>query len=374
MHVVKNIAMIFCLLAAPEALGMVRKIKDLRDNNTIGIYTDTKMIKALKRNNTARIEALLQRAARHMRLFAKSPLGPEVINTAIKDADHNPIEILKLLLKNNAPIDANAVPYAIELNSTGLLEVGEIRNILELLLAHNAPLDTRALEKALEWNCDDYVELLLQHNAPVSDAAIDSACKNQKDTILILFVKYNHEHYVTILSKLGTTVYEIGILNKIVLYVDNKQLAYAAYHNFRGMDDFIRWFIKDNAALAKLGHESTTYYFASVILNMPNITLPYDYAQLLEKIDSEDVHDLMWFTIMDERDTNQKARASLLDFLLRTHDEMALKERYFHHITHREFLYSPMICVTVLSALRKKRMVENFKHKSMYNNVTFAFK
>ncbi len=55
------------------------------------------------------------------------------------------------------------------------------------------------------------------------------------------------------------------------------------------------------------------------------------------------------------------------------YDETIIKGCYLHHITSREFLEKPMICVKVLRALRKQRMNEKFMQKSPLKNVHFAF-
>lgn len=390
MSALKNIALLFCLLAAPEALGM-HKLKSMRDKNTFGFYTNARMIQALKNNNITRIKALLQRAAYYVSISNKSPMKPKVINTAITKTD-NPLEILKLLLDNNAPIDSHAVPLAIELNNMGLLEVGEIKNIIELLLEHKAPLDKRALEKALEWNVDDYVELLLQHKAPVSDRVIESACKARKDDILMLFVKYDPGNYNAVANRINQSTHYSShdintLMNKIMLYVDKKRLKDVIFFGSQdlafydswpiGMKDFMYWMILEKAALEKIPISkdgSSTHSFASIILKMPNLKIPYEFTKLLEKLEPKDIHELMSVAEKAERDINQKAFESLLTLLLCNNNEAAIKECYFHHTTTTEFLNKPMVCVKVLGALRKQRMSEKFMHHSMYKNIRFTFK
>lgn len=55
------------------------------------------------------------------------------------------------------------------------------------------------------------------------------------------------------------------------------------------------------------------------------------------------------------------------------YDEAAIKEYYFHHTKSTEFLTKPMVCVKVLSALRKKRIQEKLGNHG-HANVRFAFK
>lgn len=375
-HMLKSIIITLSLLTAPLA-GMLRKVHCMRDGNTIGAYTDAKMIIALRYHNIPRINSLLRGAAYYRHYFKTSPIGPKVITEAI-NIDHNPIKIVQILLDLNAPLDEHAIPRAIDLNDMGLLQVGEIKNLIELLLAHKAPLSTEAIEKALTWDLDDYVELLLQHNAPISDTAIDLALKNKRFMSMELFVKYNPAMYKKIISGfINCPIPRSDVfLDLIVYYLDNHTLKEVnGFHVTPQRKDFIQWLNTDNASLEMMPQWKNAHgLFATMILEMPKIRLPYDFSLLLQHLAPRAIEMLFDHTTETVLETNQSALKSLITFWVdHTTDANIIKHGYPELREFNLFKNKPSIYATILNELYIKQMSAPLKHTSKYDNVRFIF-